>query len=142
MTRDDIIDNLRKVEALYTGTDSKGEMQAARSALDRLQAQLSAAPEEAVEFQFSLPDPWKRQLFLALIRRHGLKPFRLPRQRTSTIMVRVPRSVLDTVIWPQFTQLSSLLHDYLSEATRDIITRSVHGDVSEASEQLSLPGVS
>jgi hypothetical protein len=57
-------------------------------------------------------------------------------------MVRVPRSVLDTVIWPQFTQLSSLLHDYLSEATRDIITRSVHGDVSEASEQLSLPGVS
>jgi hypothetical protein len=142
MTRDDIIDKIRKVEALYTGTDSKGEMQAARSALDRLQAQLSAAPEEAVEFQFSLPDPWKRQLFLALIRRHGLKPFRLPRQRTSTIMVRVPRSVLDTVIWPQFTQLSSLLHDYLSEATRDIITRSVHGDVSEASEQLSLPGVS
>ena len=142
MTRDDIIDKIRKVEALYTGTDSKGEMQAARSALDRLQAQLSAVPEEAVEFQFSLPDPWKRQLFLALLRRHGLKPFRLPRQRTSTIMVRVPRSVLDTVIWPQFTQLSSLLHDYLSEATRDIITRSVHGDVSEASEQLSLPGVS
>jgi hypothetical protein len=142
MTRDDIIDKIRKVEALYTGTDSKGEMQAARSALHRLQAQLSAVPEEAVEFQFSLPDPWKRQLFLALIRRHGLKPFRLPRQRTSTIMVRVPRSVLDTVIWPQFTQLSSLLHDYLSEATRDIITRSVHGDVSEASEQLSLPGVS
>ena len=142
MTRDELIDKIRKVEALFTGTDSPGERQAARGALDRLMAQLEAAPEEATAWQFSLPDPWKRQLFLALIRRHGLKPFRLPRQRTSTIMVRVPRSVLDTVIWPQFTQLSSLLHDYLSEATRDIITRSVHGDVSEASEQLSLPGVS
>jgi hypothetical protein len=28
-----------------------------------------------VEFKFSLPDPWKRQLFLALVRRHGLQPY-------------------------------------------------------------------
>jgi hypothetical protein len=32
-----------------------------------------------------------------------------------------------------------LLHDYLDEATRDIISRAVHGDRSEAVEQPSLP---
>jgi len=140
MTRDDIIDKIRKVEALFMGTDSTGEMQAAQGALDRLKAQLARVPAEPEEIQFSLPDPWKRQLFLALVRRHALKPYRLHRQRSSTIMVRVTRPMLDTVLWPQFIQLSALLHDYLNEVTSDIISRSVHGDLSEASEQRSLPG--
>jgi len=141
MTRDDLIEKIRKVEALFMGTDSLGEMQAARSALDRLQAQLAAAPQPPVEYQFSMPDPWKRQLFVALCRRHGVKPYRLPRQRHTTVMLRVTPSMVDQVLWPQFLQLSKLLHDYLTEATRDIITRGVHGDLSEAAEQQSLPGI-
>ena len=141
MTRDEIIDKIRKVEALYMGTDSSGEMQAAMGALDRLRAQLAKAPEEPVEYQFSLPDPWKRQLFVALARRHGLKPYRRARQRSGTIMLRVSRPMLDQILWPQFQQLSKILHDYLDEATRDIITRSVHTDLSEAAEQMNLPGV-
>lgn len=39
MTRDEIIDKIRKVEALFLGTDSPGEMQAALGALDRLKSQ-------------------------------------------------------------------------------------------------------
>lgn len=139
MTREEIIAKIRKVEALFTGTDSHGEMQAALGALDRLKVQLAAAPEETGEFQFSLPDPWKRQLFVALVRRHGLTPYRQPRQRQATVMLRTTRSMIDKVLWPQYLELSKLLHDYLDEATRDIITRSVHRDLSEAVEQPNLP---
>lgn len=139
MTRDEIIAKIRKVEALFAGSGFAGEMDAAASALERLKAQLAAVPEADSEFQFSLPDPWKRQLFLALARRHGLLPFRKYRQRQTTVMLRTTRSFIDRVLWPQYIELSKLLHDYLDEATRDIITRGVHGDLSEAVEQPNLP---
>ncbi|MCW1922385.1 hypothetical protein OKA05_07455 [Luteolibacter arcticus] len=139
MTRDEIIEKIRKVEALFMGTDSPGEMQAALGALDRLNAQLAAAPQPVEEWQFSMHDPWKRQLFIALIRRHGLHPYRHPRQRSSTVMVRTTRAMVDQILWPQYLELSKILHDYLDEVTRDIIGRSVHADVSEAPEQANLP---
>jgi hypothetical protein len=138
MNRDELIEKIRKVEALFKSTQSHGEMQAARGALERLQAQLAAAPEPAVEFKFSLPDPWKRQLFLALVRRHGLHPYRRPRQRHTTVIVRLQRKFLDEILWPEYLQLSQLLHDYLDEATRDVISRAVHRDLSEATE---IPGL-
>lgn len=139
MTREEIIAKIRKVEALYTGSTIAGEMNAAASALERLNAQLAAIPEAATEFQISLPDPWKRQLFLALARRHGLVPFRKYRQRRATVMLRATPSMIHQVLWPEFLELSKLLHSYLDEATRDIITRGVHGDLSDAPEQPNLP---
>jgi len=138
MTRDELIAKIHKVEALFKSTRSHGEMQAARAALDRLHTQLAAVPEPALEFKFSLTDPWKRQLFLALVRRHGLQPYRRPRQRFTTIMVRLQRKFLDDILWPEYLQLSQLLHDYLNEATRDVISRAIHRDLSEAAE---LPGL-
>lgn len=139
MDRDDIIAKIRKVEALFAGTDFAGEKQAARTALDRLRAQLAEAPEPPEEFQFSLQDPWERKLFLALVRRHGFRPYRRPRQRYSTVMLRVPRRYLDHILWPEFQQLADLLRTYLEEATNDIIARAVHGDLTEAAEQPGLP---
>lgn len=139
MTRDELIEKIRKVEALFSGTDSVGEKQAAGGALDRLKAQLDTVPEPPVEFRISLDDPWKRQLFIALCRRNGIEPYRLYRQRRSTVMLRTGRTLLDTVLWPQFLELSKLLNSYLDEATRDIITRGVHGDLSEVAEQGNLP---
>ncbi|MCX6874350.1 MAG: hypothetical protein NTW21_11175 [Verrucomicrobia bacterium] len=138
MTRDELIAKIHKVEALFKSTESQGEMQAARGALERLQAQLAAVPQPLVEFRFSLTDPWKRQLFLALVRRHGLQPYRRPRQRYATVMVRLQRKFLDESLWPEYLQLSQLLHDYLNDATRDVISRAVHRDLSEAAE---MPGL-
>lgn len=138
MTRDEIIEKITKVEALFSGTDHAGEKQAAGSALERLKAQLAAAPEPPTEFKIKIEDPWQRQLFVALCRRHNLHPYRLPRQRRTTIMVRTTPSMLNHFLWPQFLELSNLLHRYLEEATRDIIARSVHGDLSDAGEQLNL----
>ena len=138
MTRDELIDKIHKVEALFKSTQSQGEMQAALGALERLNAQLAAAPQPAVEFRFSLPDPWKRQLFLALVRRHDLQPYRRSRQRHATVMVRLQPKFPDEILWPEYLQLSKLLHDYLDESTRDVISRAVHRDLSEAAE---IPGL-
>lgn len=138
MTREEIIAKIRKVEALYTGSEFAGEMNAAASALERLNAQLDAIPEAMVEFKISLPDPWKRQLFVALARRHKLAPYRKFRQRHTTVMLRTTPSHINKVLWPEFLELSKLLHSYLDEATRDIVTRGVHGDLSDAPEQPKL----
>jgi hypothetical protein len=135
MTREELIEKILKVEALFAGTNSAGEKQAAGNALDRLKTQLAAAPEPKTEFKISIEDPWKRQLFLALCRRNQIHPYRLPRQRRGTVMIRTTRAMLDQILWPQFLELSKLLHSYLDEATRDIIARGVHGDLSEADER-------
>ncbi len=139
MTREELIDKIRKVEALYSASGTTGESAAAAEALERLKNRLATAPEEKTEFRISLPDPWKRQLFLALARRHGLYPYRRARQRRTTIMVRDTPSHMNKVLWPEFTELAKLLNNYLEEATRDIISRAVHGDLSEAEENNALP---
>lgn len=140
MTREELIEKIRKVESLFSGTDSAGEKQAAGVALDRLKAQLGADPEPEEEFKISMPDPWKRKLFMALCRRSGIQPYRYYRQRYSTVVLRATPSMVERILWPQFEELSKLLHAYLDEATRDIITRGVHGDLSEAEERPALPG--
>jgi hypothetical protein len=56
-------------------------------------------------------------------------------------MLRTTASFVNQILWPEFLELEKLLHDYLSEATRDIISRGVHGDLSEAPEAPLLPEV-
>ena len=133
-----MIEKIRKVEALYHATNSQGEATAAQTALQKLRSQLDAAPEPLVEYQLSLADPWKRQLFLALARRHGFKPYRRYRQRFSSVMIKVSNKYMEQVLWPEYEQLAKLLHNYLADATQDIITRAVHKDISEAEETPNL----
>jgi tRNA nucleotidyltransferase (CCA-adding enzyme) len=92
--------------------------------------------------QFSLGDQWSRKLFLALCRRYGLEPYRLYRQRVTTVMLKVPRAFVDQVLWPEFQELDAALAQYLNEVTNRIIRDEVHRDTSEAAEikQQALPG--
>ncbi|MGK9170656.1 hypothetical protein KXR53_30435 [Inquilinus limosus] len=129
-------DKLRKIEALYAGAGTAGERLAAEAALQRLRARLKAQEERdpPVEMQFSLPDQWSRQLFLALCRRYGLRPFRYRRQRLTTVMVRVPQGFVDQILWPEFRELNHALQRYLQEVTQRVIRAEVHADTSEAAE--------
>jgi hypothetical protein len=65
---------LRKIEALHAGTTSDGEREAARLAAERIRARLAAQRTEwrDIVMSYSLHDPWKRKLFVALCRRYGL----------------------------------------------------------------------
>ena len=98
-------DKLRKIEALFSGAGTAGERLAAEAALGRVKARLAelGRRDPAIETQFSMPDQWSRQLFMALSRRYGLKPYRYRRQRHTTVVIRAPKGFIDTVLWPEFT---------------------------------------
>ena len=129
-------EKLRKIEALHAGTTSDGEREAARRAADRIKERLaearSAEPDE--EHVLSVIDPWQRMLFVALCRRYGLRPFRRPRQRHSTVQVVAPKTFVDGTLWPEFVALAGELHKHLSVVTDRIVRDAIHGDVSEAEE--------
>ena len=95
--------------------------------------------EHSIEMSFRLPDPWKRRAFLALCRRYGLRPYRYPRQRYSTILVRAPRSFINQTLWPEYLEISRALEEYLQEATERIIREEVFGNAVEAEEQPEAP---
>lgn len=83
---------------------------------------------------YALPDPWKRKLFVALCRRYGLKPYRQPGRRYSTVMVRAPRTFHDQTLFPEFEALATELDAHLEELTDRVIREAIHSDVSEAAE--------
>jgi hypothetical protein len=136
-------DKLRKIEALFVGAGTIGEKLAAGAALERVRARLAAQKlqDPPIEMQFSLVNQWSRRLFLALCRRYGLEPYRLYRQRLTTVMLLVPQGFVDQVLGPEFVKLDEALIDYLDEVTLRVIREEVHGDASEAAETpQALPG--
>lgn len=127
-----LIEKIRRIEALFARSDSDGERVAAEEAVRRVQRRLaSIRSTDLVEFKFSLPDPWAKALFIALLRRHGLAPYRYSGQRRNTVMARATRELVDEQLWPEFQELHKTLHAYLGDVTNRIIAEAVHGDVSE-----------
>jgi hypothetical protein len=78
-----------------------------------------------------MEDGWSKKLFIALLRRYGLKPYRYTRQRRTTVMARVPPSFLDKTLWPEFVELSDTLRTYLAEITDRVIAEGIHADSSD-----------
>ena len=89
-TESQLRDKLRKIEALFAGAGTAGERMAAEAALGRIRARLAefGRQDAPIAMQFSMPDQWSRLLFLALARRYGLKPYRLPIGSTASAATR------------------------------------------------------
>lgn len=133
MTRDDeqrLVEKLRKIEALFARASSDGERLAAESARERIRARLAQLErtERPVEMRFSLPDDWSRALFLALLRRYGLAPYRYAGQRRTTVMARVAPTFAQEVLWPEFRELHATLRAHLESVTERVIAQAIHGD--------------
>jgi hypothetical protein len=131
-----LIEKLLRIEALHAGATTPGERTAAENAMARIRARLkeTEAQEPTIEYRFSLPDPWKRQLFLALARRYGLKPYRRWGQRHASVMIKVPDRFVRETLWPEYLALSETLGAFLSEVTTRVISETIHQDASEAPE--------
>ena len=129
-------DRLRKIEALFAGAATAGEKTAADAAATRIRERLASAAqtEASEEVRFSIPDLWSQQLFIALCRRYGLRPFRYRRMHRQTIIVSAPKSFVDRTLWPEFSALSEALTAYLAEATDRIIRKEVYADTSDVDE--------
>lgn len=133
MLESDLLDKLRKIERLYAGATTPGEKDAAADAIARIKKRLSetAKTEQPIEFKFTLSDGWSKKLFIALLRRYSINPYRYSRQRRNTVMARVPRSFVNETLWPEFMELSAVLKNYLDEITDRVIAEGVHGDAAE-----------
>ena len=128
-----IIETLQYIEALYAGATTDGERHAAASARERMRARLDRFQETdpPVEYKFTLPDVWSRKLFVALLRRYGLTPFRYYIQRYTTVMAIVSREFVDETLWPEFQKLDDTLRAYLNDVTDRIISEGIYSDNSE-----------
>ena len=134
-------EKLSLIEALFAGATTEGERVAAAEARRRIRQRLEVAERAAppVEFRFTLTDPWSRKLFLALLRRYDLKPYRHRGQRRTSVMVKAPAPFVQETLWPEFQQINATLHAYLGEVTDRIIADVLQGDSSEATEVAETP---
>lgn len=129
-----LIEKLQSIERLHAGAMTPGERIAAANALERIRERLAATAQldPPVEYQFSMPDLWSRKLFVALLRRYEIRPYRFPRQRYTTVMAKIPKKFLDDTLWPEFQELNDTLRQYLDEVTTRVVSESVYADSSEA----------
>jgi len=82
--------------------------------------------------KFSFPDLWSVRLFIALCRRYGLRPYRYPRQRNTTVVVKAPRRFFDAVVWRQFNEVHADLWRYFEETTERLFRETISADNADA----------
>jgi hypothetical protein len=134
MNEDKLMEKLRRIEALFAGAKTDGEKDAADRARQRIQERLRTVEQAdpPVEFTFRMHDMWQRRVFVALLRRYGIRPYRYSGQRFTTVMAKVPRRFVNETLWPEFLEFSGTLRSYLSEVTERVISQVICQDSSEA----------
>ncbi len=68
-----------------------------------------------------LADQWSRHLFVALLRRYGIYPYRYRGQRRTTVMARLSRAFVNETLWPEFMELQGSLAAYFDALTDRVI---------------------
>lgn len=144
-----LIEKLRRIEALFADRAATvGEKAAAGDARERILRRLEgfAQQDPPVEYTFTVRNRWSTKLFIALLRRYNIRPYRYPRQRYTTVMARVPKRFVDDTLWPEFCELDEILLKYLNEVTERVISESLNKDDSDveirSGEALPAPGAS
>jgi len=129
-----LIEKLIKIEAFFAGTTTEGERISADRARQRilLRLQEMLPNDPPVEYKFTFPDMWSRKVFVSLLRRYDLKPYRYHSQRYTTVMVQVPKTFVGETLWPEFQKINAELKTYLQEVTDRVIKQALHEDSSDA----------
>ena len=73
---------------------------------------------------------------MALCRRYKLTPYRYPRQRFTTVVIRAQRTFIENILWPEYLEIKKALDTYLNEATDRIIREEVFANAEEAEERV------
>jgi len=133
MNEQKLMAKLRLIERLASGATTKGEEVAAELAKERILERLRHFEKEdpPVEYRFTMSDAWSRKVFVALLRRYGIKPYRYHRQRHTTVMAKLSKKFVDETLWPEFQEISKTLTDYLSDVTDRVISQVLDQEGSE-----------
>lgn len=129
-----LLEKLRLIEALHAGATTDGERNAAEAARARILERLRVLEKEdpPVEYKFTMADLWSRKVFISLLRRYGIRPYRYPRQRLTTVMARAPKRFVDETLWPEYQEIATNLRQYLAEVTDRVVQQVISQDTSEA----------
>ncbi len=129
-----LIEKLRLIEALFSGATTPGEREAAALARERILERLKHVEKEdpPIEYRFSMSDMWSRKVFVSLLRRYNIRPYRYSRQRHTTVMAKVSKRFVDETLWPEYLEISRTLKTYLSEVTERVVSQVICKDNSEA----------
>jgi hypothetical protein len=132
-----LVEKLRRIEALHARPGSEGEREAAVRARERILKRLRQLEleEPPIECRFTLADQWSRHLFVALLRRYGVEPYRYRGQRRTTVMARLNRTFVNETLWPEFQELQSSLAAYFDALTDRVIEQALEVKASEAEER-------
>ncbi len=138
-----LAEKLKLIEALFAGATTDGERIAAGAAIERIRKKLEEYKliDPPIEYKFSLNDAWSRKLFVALLRRYGIKPYRYYRQRHTTVMAKLSKKFVNETLWPEFVELDSALREHLDEITTRVISEAIFANSSEAEEVRSIANI-
>jgi len=129
---ENILEKIKKIEALIQGATTDGEKKAAVSAKERI---VSKYPEVEIfcnkkEYRLYTSDAWHKKLLVALCRKYGIKPYRYYRQKRTTVVVNINEEFLHKVLWKEYLEYSELLEKLVEDITGDLI-RKIHQDEQE-----------
>jgi hypothetical protein len=132
-----LIEKLKLIEALHAGATTAGEREAAGRAKERILERLRAAEkvDPPVEYKFTLGDQWSKKVFVALLRRYGIAPYRYRGQRHTTVMARVSQRFVRETLWPEFEEAAETLRAYLADVTERVVAQVIHEDTSDEPER-------
>jgi len=117
---EDLLEKIRKIEALIAETQYEGERQAALMAKRRLQEKIGDEPRE---YTIRLQNSWSKRLFVAICGKHGLSTYRYARQKYTTAMVRVRKSFMDSVLWPEFCKYDEIFQKFAGDIMKDLVSK-------------------
>lgn len=116
-----VLDKLSKIEALIQRASSEGERQAAQHAKERVLSKIAERQSNIpIEYKISLDSPWKKRLFIAICSKHGYQTYRYSRQKRTTAHVRITKSMMEEVLWPEFLQYAKILEELVEEILKDL----------------------
>lgn len=133
----DLIEKLRRIEALFARPGTDGEKVAAERARERILERLREfeRSDPPIEYRFSLTDPWSRRLLTALMRRYGIQPYRYRGQRRTTVMASISKRFVDESLWPEFEALNTTLRSYFDDFTERVIREALEAESTDAEER-------
>lgn len=117
MDEDALVEQLHHIERELAGGAAVG-VEACRA---ELAAWRQREPDQ--EFRLSVPTPTAQRVLLGWCHRYGLTPYRTPRQRNTTVCVRVPRGFMHEVMWPRVEAMAHLIDRATADAARRIVER-------------------
>ena len=128
----ELLEKIKRIEALIEGSKTEGEKNAAILAKSRVNKRLVEEEKMQVEeYTLYTPGTWHKRLLLAICRKYGVRPYRYKRQKYTTVMVMANANFVNDVIWKEYLEYSGHLEKLVEEITDSIIKKIHQGDEEE-----------